>query len=179
MHRILRDFYLAELRGLLPLLAAIALLLGYLILRGPFPVQAILFCPPLAVLASLRAWLSSTAFRNAFETLPLARQEHIAREYTQPHPAVPMYQGEAHLLSDCLLCRSRRTLLLLPSETLAYAKFVHYGGRNRAVSALLLTGLDGKSFRLEFLAGQKKGLAAFADVLAAWDVPIEGCATVE
>ena len=87
MHRILRDFYLAELRGLLPLLAAIALLLGYLILRGLFPVQAILFCPLLAVLASLRAWLSSTAFRNAFETLPLARQEHIAREYTQPHPA--------------------------------------------------------------------------------------------
>ena len=177
MRHILRDFFLAELRGLLPLLAAAALLLGYLLWRGLLPAQAALLCPllaVLAVLASLRVWLSGAAFRNAFEALPLARQERIAREYAQPHPAVPIYQGQAHLLSDCLLCRSRRTLLLLPGETLAYAKLVQYGGRNRAVSDLLLTCPDGKSVRLEFLAGQKKGLAAFADALAAWDVPIEG-----
>lgn len=173
MNRMIRDFLRAELRGLLPLLGCIAALLGFLLWKGlPAKYAALyLLLPP--VLA-LRAWHSIAAFRRQFERLPLAAQERLAREYAAPHPCFPLYQGEARLLSDCLLCRSRRALLLLPAETLAVARLQHYSGRNRMVCGLILTRADGSSCRLEAVGKERASLERLADALRAWGVPFEG-----
>ena len=121
MKRIIRDFYVAEARGVLPLLLLIQLLMCGLAYYAGFSYVYMLFIPVLAVVAFLRAVYEGQRFREAFEALPLLRQERIAKEYNAPHSCVQLYLGEAHLLSDCLVCRSRRTLRLFPAETLVQA----------------------------------------------------------
>lgn len=174
MNRILRDFRRDELHRLLPLLLLIALLLGYLIFWAGLPQRYALLYLLLPVLLALRLRHSSAGFRRKFEQLPLDRQERIAREYAAPHPCVPLYQGEAHLLSDCLVCQNRRTLLLIPAESIAAERLLQYSGRSRIVCALILTHPDGSSHRLEGIGSQRNMLQALAEAIHRWGVPFEG-----
>lgn len=173
MNRIVHDFILAELRSLTLYLLLIAALLAYVIYWAKLPIKCALYIPLLALLLVLRAWRSTVVFRNRFEALPLPQQERILREYAAPHPCYRLYMGEAHLLSNCLVCRSRRTLQLFPSDLIIVAKVQHHTGRDRIVSDLLLTCNDGKTCRLEFLGKQKDSLPSLVKTLRAWDVPFE------
>ena len=100
MKRIVRDFYVAEAWGVLPLLLLIQLLMCGLAYYAGFSYVYMLFIPVLAVVAFLRAVYEGQRFREAFEALPLLRQERIANEYNAPHSCVRLYLGEAHLLSE-------------------------------------------------------------------------------
>lgn len=172
MKRIIRDYYVAEARGVLPLLLLIQLLMCGLAYYAGFSYVYMLFIPVLAVVAFLRAVYEGQRFREAFEALPLLRQERIAKEYNAPHSCVQLYLGEAHLLSDCLVCRSRRTLRLFPAETLVQANIQEYSGRNRIVTDLRLVDSSGKVFTLEFWGRQKQALDGFAAHLTAWGVSV-------
>ncbi len=171
MGRIVRDFCRAELRGVLPLLVGMALLMGYLITTAGLRAEAALALPLIAVLALLRAWRQAARFREAFESLPPARRERIVRDYAAPHLCIPVYQGELHLLPDCLVCRSRRTLRLFLPETLGFAEVHRYSGRNRMVLGLRLTSAGGASVCVE-LVGRQRGRFPEAEAwLAAKNVP--------
>lgn len=167
MSVVLRDFYCRELVSLFFLLLAQAALIGLLIWLGAVPSLLLLWIPLLGTLAVVRMLTQSTAgFRKAFRQLPPLLQERLDRFYVGEHPRYRIYQGELHLLPDCLVCRSRRMLLLIPLEELRRVRTVAYSGRNSMIRDLRLTMQSGKTYRIEFWGSQRERIEQIVNWLS-------------
>lgn len=117
MGKIKRDFIIRELRSLVLLMLLMALALGYIVWYVKISPLAFLLLPLVIIAFVIRMnAVSSGAVRGVCSEYSELWQERVGRQYASPHPVYKVAYGELHLLDDCLVCRNKRRLLLIPTE---------------------------------------------------------------
>ena len=161
MQRIKRDFIAKELSSLALLLALMVPLFAYLVFYAD--VSPLLFC----ILPLLAAAFAARMCRQAASSLQgccgvrsESWQERVEAEYEAAHPICKVAYGELHLMETCLVCRSKRRLLFLPTdEIMGVEERFRLVGAKR-VPLLKFTLESGKKLEIDFsvrqpLDGQK------------------------
>lgn len=176
MNGIIRDFVKRELTSFVKLAVLFAVLCGILVY---LQAEIVKWLPlVLAALAAMLLRLFSTAtwdFRLNWREAQFDRQAKIAEEYGREHLVLPVYLGELHMLSDCLIWRSRRRLVLLLAEDIERVKVARLSG---AVDLYFYTNA-GKKYTLEFLAGQRAKVPKVLDWLRGLPREIGGKLEIE
>ena len=113
MSKIKRDFIVKELRSLAGLMLLMAIALGYIISYVKITPLAFLIIPVIVAAFVLRMYRQASGGLTEYSEL---WQERVGREYAAPHPVYKVAYGELHLLDACLVCRSKRHLIFIPTE---------------------------------------------------------------
>lgn len=156
--QIVQDFSRKEKRTLLLLSLVLEAFLVFLAVLLPAPLLAL--AGP-ALLAFWLLWLLRhvlPGFCRQIEALEHSRRERLEAEYAQPHPTYKLYQGELHLLADCLVCRSRRSMFVLPLEEISYLQRIGHQHSATLVKDLLIKTKGGKTRHLELIGPQGRAM---------------------
>lgn len=156
---ILGNFYLREVQRLLFTGGMTAILLGYLVWMGGLPATVLLLPPGLCMLMLVfSATVGSRRFHQVFDALPMRRQEQLQAEFSREHPIVPLFLGEVHLLSNCLISRHGGRLALILIEEITSAQKFQASKSYGLARSLILHRKNGRNYQLEFFGKHQKEL---------------------
>ena len=154
---IIREFFIREFVRLLLSSVILMLLLGYLVWIGGLPKIVLCFPGALWLLMLCRMTTMGTRnFRREFDALPEQRREHIQIDFQKPHPIYKLFFGEVHLLPDCLICRQRGQLCLLPLEQITTLRSIQYSKTYGLSKSLMIQMNTGRKYQLEFTTSRQK-----------------------
>lgn len=156
---ILGNFYLREVQRLLCTGGMMALLLGYLVWIGGLPASVLFLPPSLCILMlGFSATVGSRRFHQVFDALPMRRQEQLQAEFSREHPIFPLFLGEVHLLSNCLISRHGGRLSLILMEEITSAQKFQASKSYGLAQSLILHMKNGQKYQLEFFGKHQKEL---------------------
>lgn len=155
---ILRQFYIREsMRIFLMFVMCIVVSILWTVRTGQMAV--FLIAIGITALAVLRmVTIGSGEFRNTFVDLYPPRQKQIIMDYLRPHTIYRLFDGEVHMLSDAMVCRSGAKLLLILPEEVDVIKTMRYSGESTFVRGVWITTDTMKKYRLEFMSGQQQNI---------------------
>lgn len=150
-------FYQGEIKRILKCVVLIALAIAYLVFVAEQP--KILFLIPLVIflLALLvMVLIGPGKFRRVFDRLSDFRKEKIEWDFQQPHEVYKLFMGEAHLLPDCIVCRSGGRLFLILTEEIVKVRNMRYSKSYGLARSLLIWTDTNQKYQIEFAGKHQK-----------------------
>lgn len=153
---IVADFYIQEIKRILVCGFGLLLLMGYLAyvtLRLYWllvPAAVVVFALARMALVGLRR------FGRVFDGLGEFQKERIARDYSTSHPICKVFQGQLHLLPDCIVCRNRGQLWMVMLSQIETIRQFTPRKTYWTVSTLELQTDSAEKYQIEFFGNHKK-----------------------
>lgn len=150
-------FYWGEIKRILKCFIGIVLCISYLVFVAKQSMMYFLIPLGVFLLALLAMGLIGTRkFRKTFEEFSDFRKEKIEMDFRQPHPVHSLFTGEAHLLPDCMICRSGGRLFLILTEEIVKVRNMQYSKSYGLARSLLIWTDTNQKYQIEFAGKHKK-----------------------